>query len=76
MTLSLAQIKDAVADWPTAERAELAEFLLHSLDDRPDAAVRSEWLALAAQRLAAVRAGTVAGSPAEQVLRGLLEPAS
>ncbi len=75
MVLTLEELKDAAADLPPPERAELAEFLVRSLDESEAAAVRAEWLALAEQRMADVKAGKVVGIPAEEVLNGLLGPA-
>jgi hypothetical protein len=39
------------------ERAELVQFLLRSLEERPEEATRTEWLALAEKRMAEVRRG-------------------
>jgi putative addiction module component (TIGR02574 family) len=75
MAFTLEQLKDAVADLPKPDRAELAQFLVRSLDDAEAAQVRAEWFALAERRMADVRAGKVVGIPAEDVLNGLLRPA-
>jgi putative addiction module component (TIGR02574 family) len=74
MTLTLEQLKDAASDLPLPERAELAKFLVRSLDEQSAAAIRAEWLALAERRMADVKAGKVVGIPAEEVLKNLLEP--
>ena len=58
---------------PAAERAELAQYLLCSLEPAEQGA-KAEWLALAEQRMAEVRAGQVVGIPAEEVLKTLLGP--
>ena len=42
-----------------------------SLDENDEADAQSEWLALAGQRMADVKAGTVVGIPADEVLRNL-----
>lgn len=63
---TLDQLKSTLSTLPVAERAELAQYLLHSLES-PEAGARAEWLALAAQRMAEVRAGKVVGIPAEEV---------
>jgi putative addiction module component (TIGR02574 family) len=52
------------------ERAELAQHLLRSLDPEEPGA-KDQWLALAEERMAEVRAGNVVGIPAEEVLRSL-----
>jgi putative addiction module component (TIGR02574 family) len=72
MSLTLQELKEAVVSLPADERAELARFLLHSLDDEDEGAVRAEWLALAERRMAEVRAGKIAGIPAEEALGRLL----
>jgi putative addiction module component (TIGR02574 family) len=74
MSPTLQQLKDAASGLPLSERAELAQFLLRSLDEQDEQKVRSEWLALAELRMAEVRAGSVIGVPAEEVLENLLGP--
>lgn len=74
MLLSLEQLKTAASGLPIAERAELAQFLVHSLDEREAAEIRAEWLTLAERRMADVKAGKVAGVPAEEVMKSLLGP--
>jgi len=71
MSASLEQLKTTLSGLPAAERAELAQYLLQSLEEEE---ARAEWLALAQQRMAEVRAGRVVGIPAEEVLKSLLEP--
>ena len=55
-----------------AQRAELAQYLLDSLDAGNESA-KPEWLALAKERMAEVRAGRVQGIPAAEVLKSLTE---
>ncbi|HTU92538.1 MAG TPA: addiction module protein [Gemmataceae bacterium] len=74
MNLTLQELKKASSGLPTKERAELAQFLLRSLDELDNEETRGEWLALAEKRMAEVRAGKVVGIPAEEVLKSLLEP--
>ncbi len=73
MCLTLEQLKDAASDLPLSERAELAQYLVHTLDEAEAAEVRAEWLALAERRMADVKAGTVVGVSAKEVLKRLLE---
>ena len=68
MSPSLEQLKATLAGLPVAERAELAQYLLRSLGSGEEEGAKAEWLALAEQRMAEVRAGRVAGIPAEAVL--------
>ena len=70
MSPSLEELKTSLLNLPAAERAELAQHLLRSLDAEEPGA-KEEWLALAQERMAEVRAGKVVGIPAEEVLRGL-----
>ncbi|MGH7172449.1 MAG: addiction module protein [Gemmataceae bacterium] len=72
MNSSLEEWKTALITLPAQQRAELAHYLLHTLDAaEPDAA--AEWLALAQRRMDDVRAGKAVGIPAEQVLESLRE---
>jgi putative addiction module component (TIGR02574 family) len=70
---SLEQLKNTLSGLPADERAELAHYLLRSLDPEEEGA-KADWLALAEQRMAEVRAGRIVGIPAEEVLKNLLEP--
>lgn len=74
MSPTLQDLKNAASGLPAGERAELAQYLLRSLDEQDEEGARAEWLALAEQRMAEVRAGKVIGIPAEEVLKNLLEP--
>ena len=67
MSPSLEQMKVTLSGFSTSERAELAEYLLRSLDSDGDD-VKAEWFALAEQRMVDVRAGRVSGIPAKEVL--------
>lgn len=74
MTVTLHELKSAASTLPVADRAELVQFLIRSLDEEEGADTRAEWLALAERRMAEVKAGKVVGIPAEEVLRTLLGP--
>ena len=56
MNPTLQELKNGAAGLPASERAELVQFLRHSLDETDENQVRAEWLALAEQRMAEVRA--------------------
>ena len=71
MSLTLEQLKDIATDLPASQQVELAQFLLRSLDEKVEADVRAEWLALAERRMAQIKAGNVVGIPAEDVLKSL-----
>lgn len=72
MNSSLEELKTALITLPAPQRAELAHYLLHTLDDA-EADAAAEWLALAQRRMDDVRAGKAVGIPAEQVLESLRE---
>ena len=74
MPSTLQDLKEAAAALPPGERVELAEFLLHSLDEQKQEGARAEWLALAERRMAEVRAGKVVGVSGAEVVKHLLEP--
>jgi putative addiction module component (TIGR02574 family) len=71
MVLTLEQLKEALRDLPLPERAELAHFLVHSLEEPQGAEIRPEWLAVAERRMAEVKAGKVVAIPAQEVLKSL-----
>jgi putative addiction module component (TIGR02574 family) len=70
MSPPLQKLKAALFGLPVAERAELAQFLLHTLEPAEEGAAE-KWWTLAERRMAEVRAGQVVGIPAEQVLESL-----
>ena len=73
MSPSLEELKVTLSALPAAERADLAQYLFRSLESDEEE-VKAEWLALAEKRMTEVRAGRVAGIPAEEVLENLLGP--
>ena len=72
MNPTLQELKNAAAGLPASE-AELVQFLLLARRTGRESGV-AEWLSLAEQRMAEVRAGRVVGVPAEEVLKTLVEP--
>ncbi|GAG13180.1 unnamed protein product [marine sediment metagenome] len=54
---------------PPENRAELAELLIQSLDEREDEEVRSAWLSEIRRRDREIRSSASVTKPAEQVLR-------
>ena len=75
MSATLDELKSTVSGLPVPERAELAHYLLCSLET-PDSGAAAEWLAIAEQRVSDVRSGRVVGISAEQVLASLRRPRS
>ena len=55
------------------ERAELAQFLIHSLDDKADADAEAEWDEELARRAKDIKSGKAVGEPAKNVLAELRE---
>lgn len=70
MSTSLADLKSSAARLPLPERAELAQYLLYSLDES-EAGAADAWQLLAEQRLDEVKSGQVIGIPSEQVMESL-----
>jgi len=75
MTSKLDTLKAAMSQLSVAERAELAEFLVRTLDSPEDgpvdeASIRREWLAVAERRAEDLRNGASHAIPAEDVWKG------
>jgi putative addiction module component (TIGR02574 family) len=64
--------KDQLGALPNDERAELAHFLLISLEPQDDEA-ESLWEDEVAKRVADIRSGTAKGRPVEDVMKELHE---
>ena len=73
MNVSLDDLKMTLSGLPLPDRAELARYLLHTLEPADEEAA-SEWLALAERRMDDVRAGRVVGIPADKVMDNLRRP--
>jgi len=71
MVRSTDSLESQLLTLPPSDRARLVEVLLESLDQEvesgPVVELEAAWAAEAERRLAELRAGTVAGVPAEQV---------
>jgi putative addiction module component (TIGR02574 family) len=72
MTPSLQDLKEASSSLPAPQRAELAHYLLRSLEPEEDGWADS-WHAELIHRLTEIRSGQVAGVPAQQVIDRLRE---
>ena len=70
MSLSLDQIKNSLSGLPVSERAELAHFLLETLEAEDEGVVEA-WRAELTKRVTEIRSGQVAGKPIEEVLARL-----
>ena len=60
------RLKAQIPGLPLKQRAELAYFLLQSLDVEEDSDAESAWRAELYRRLAGIQSGAVKGIPAEQ----------
>ena len=72
MTEAVEQWKSQLQQLSSPERAELAQFLLQSLEPEEEGAVEA-WEAEVTRRVADIRAGKAAGRPAEQLFAELRE---
>jgi len=65
----LEKITPQVLSLPAESRAELAEILIQSLDEKEDDDIKSAWLLEIQRRYDEIRTGKARCKPAEQVLR-------
>jgi len=68
MAATLKQIEQEILQLTPVQRAELADFIVESLDSGPPEEIQDLWLAEATRRLSEVRSGKVETIPAEEVL--------
>lgn len=72
MTQAIEQLKSQATVLSAPERAELAYFLLCSLEPEEEGA-QEAWRTEIARRVAEIRSGSAVGRPAEEVLAELRE---
>jgi putative addiction module component (TIGR02574 family) len=77
MPETLEQWKEQLGTLPAHERAEIAQFLIHSLDDDDEdedpAEVEAAWAAELDRRADEILSGKAVGRPAEEVFKELRE---
>lgn len=73
MFVTLNQLKEQCAGLTSRERADLADFLLDTLEEEDGEEIASAWRAEVRRRMAEIRAGRVLGIPAEQVFAKVRE---
>lgn len=73
MTEVTEELKSRLSQLSARERAELAHFLLLSLEEGTDAGSESAWDAELARRMAEIETGKAFGVPAEKVFTELRE---
>jgi putative addiction module component (TIGR02574 family) len=71
MTAIAERLKEDLGRLSLPERAELAQFLLDSLEDGSDPDAEQAWEAELAQREHEIRTGQAVGEPAAQVIAEL-----
>ena len=71
MEETVEQLKGQLGQLPRQERAELAHFLLCSLEQEAEAEADTEWEVELARRVADIQSGKVVGTPAAQVFAEL-----
>lgn len=73
MSETAERLKDTLTQLSVRDRAELAHFLIHSLDDEADADAEAAWDAELARRFEEIQSGKAVGIPAEKVFEDLRE---
>lgn len=71
MTEAAAQLKTMLSQLPANDRAELARFLIESLDEGVDDDAETAWEAELNRRLAEIESGNARGETAETVFAEL-----
>lgn len=69
--MTIQQRKLELAALSEQERAELASFLIESLEDEVDADIESAWEAELNRRAAEIHSGSAVGVPSEQVFAAM-----
>lgn len=73
MTETAEKIKSELSRLSLQERAEIAYFLIHSLDEEVNADTEAAWDAELAQRLEDIKSGKAVGEPADKVFAEIRE---
>lgn len=76
MSDTLESLKSQLDVLPSRDRAELARFLINSLEPGVDDDVEAAWEVELSRRVAEIRSGRVVGKPADQVFAELRERTS
>jgi putative addiction module component (TIGR02574 family) len=71
MTAKAERLKSELSELTPEDRAELARFLVQSLDEEQEQDVEAAWDEELKRRAAEIEDGRVAGEPAEKVVREL-----
>jgi putative addiction module component (TIGR02574 family) len=71
MTEIVQKLKFKLSHLSVQERAEIASFLIHSLDENVDQDIESAWDAELAQRTQEINSGIASGAPSDQLFAEL-----
>lgn len=71
MTETAEKLKLELSNLSIQERAEIASFLIHSLDENVDRDIESAWDAELAQRTQEINSGNTSGEPSGRVFAEL-----
>jgi putative addiction module component (TIGR02574 family) len=71
MTETAEKLKIELSHLSIQERAEIASFLIHSLDENVDQDIESAWDAKLAQRTQEINSSNSSGNPSDQVFTEL-----
>jgi len=71
MSASAEKLRSDLASLSDTERAELAHFLIESLDQGIDDEAETAWVSELARRAEEIRSGRASGEPAEKVFSEL-----
>ena len=71
MTSIAERLKSELADLPVEDRAELARYLIDTLDAEADPDAEADWAAELERREQEIRSGQAVGEPAEEVFARL-----
>ena len=71
MTEAAEKLKAQLSQLSMQERAELAHFLIHSLDEGVDADAEAAWDVELVRRMEEIRSGKTVGEPADKVFAEL-----
>jgi putative addiction module component (TIGR02574 family) len=73
MSEAAERLKSELAHLPAPERAALAHFLIHSLDEESEADAEAAWDTELIRRAEEIRSGKAVGEPADKVFAELRE---
>jgi putative addiction module component (TIGR02574 family) len=71
VTKTVEKLKLELSHLSIQERAEIASFLIHSLDENVDRDIESAWDAELAQRTQEINSNNASGEPSDQVFAQL-----